>query len=337
MSEQDVSRHNQPDPRTRPEDPAGTKPRVEAESLLPESKLAAFQASEPVVDAEADAVEIPLDDGELLPAKRAAATPAVAAPVGVPPHAGRFGFALGALLAIAAAGVMLAVLVISANSGDKGPSGPPWSDWQPSGSDGPQQIAAHVGASYRLPTGRQLVLVKSSPLQVSGVNLDIAEIRGGNSNDIKVVKGDNTVMYRMCGLATACSIPGTPSVNRALLIHREAVELALYTFHYTDAKGVVVIFPPTIKVKPGKQITEADLQKAQKLRTAAYFQRDQLKSPLKQPALTRTLTARTPSVNEASNWPDSTVVNGFVEPSLYTFSLTSGNTDDKGYLVLSRS
>lgn len=329
------------DPRLRPADPAGTRPRVDPESLLPSSNEPLLHASA-AADVDAEGVEVPLDEAEadeeasdLLPTRRPSGSPALAAAGGPSPHAGRFGFAMGALLAVAVAGVLLAVVVI-ADRNNTAPRGPLWSAWTPTknGGDGPTQIADHIGPTYRLPTGRQLVLVTGGALKVSGISLDVAEVGKTSQSAIKVISGNKTVMYRMCGLATACTIPGTPSVQRAFLLHREALELALYTFQYTDANGVVVVLPPSFHAssKTGK-LTAADLKKP--LRTAAYFQRKQLADRLDQP-VTATLTPTTPSVATALSAPDALTVKGMTDSSLYAFSLTAGNTDDKGYLVLSK-
>lgn len=332
-----------PDPRLRPPDPAGTQPRVEPDSLLPASNEPLLRS--PAADVDADAEEVPLDEGDesasaegdLLPSKRPSGAPALAAASGPSPHAGRFGFALGALLAIAAAGMVLAVVVIG-DRNNTGPVGPAWSKWTPvkDGGDSRVQIAGHVGSQYRLLGGRQLVAVKATGLKVSGVDLDIAKVGASSKDDIKLIKGDKTVMYRMCGLNPACSIPGEPSVNRGLLVRREALELAMYTFKYTDANGVVVVLPPAVILKKGQKTpTAADLTKANENRIAAYFSRGDLKKTLSGP-VTATLAPNTPSVASISGSPDVGIVKTLVEPSIYKFSLTSGNTDDTGYLVLSK-
>ena len=53
-------------------------------------------------------------------------------------------------------------------------------------------------------------------------------------------------MYTLCGLGAACSIAeGKPTVARGALLRREALELALYTFHYIDGiDSVLVLLPP---------------------------------------------------------------------------------------------
>src|SRR5207248_11203222 len=57
----------------------------------------------------------------------------------------------------------------------------------------------------------------------------------------------NTIAYNLCGIGgKACAIGvGTPSTERLLLLRREALELALYTFKYIHGtQNVVAILPP---------------------------------------------------------------------------------------------
>ena len=61
-----------------------------------------------------------------------------------------------------------------------------------------------------------------------------------------------TVLYRLCGLGAQCAInKGKPSNERGLLLQREALELALYSFRYLDGvKNVVALMPPSPGKKP---------------------------------------------------------------------------------------
>ena len=55
-----------------------------------------------------------------------------------------------------------------------------------------------------------------------------------------------TAVFNLCGLGSNCAIAGgTPSTDRLLLLRREALELALYTFRYVhNVDNVVSILPP---------------------------------------------------------------------------------------------
>src|SRR5829696_5015268 len=144
------------------------------------------------------------------------------------PHADRFRFVLGALAGLAVAAVVAAVLL--AGRSDGGPDGG-WSAWKPTaeGTRGAEQIASYVGASYRGKGGKQLVAVKAGPLKVADLDLNVA-LEGANGQ-IQVFQGEG-LRYTMCGLGPNCSMAdGKPTLQRGLLLQREALELALYSFH----------------------------------------------------------------------------------------------------------
>ena len=66
------------------------------------------------------------------------------------------------------------------------------------------------------------------------------------SSAVSLLSG-NTIAYNLCGIGGKdCAIwVGTPSTNRLLLLRREALELALYTFKYiSGVENVVAILPP---------------------------------------------------------------------------------------------
>ena len=53
-------------------------------------------------------------------------------------------------------------------------------------------------------------------------------------------------MYKLCGLGNLVLDPrGKPTVARGQLLRREALELALYSFHYLDGvDSTLVLLPP---------------------------------------------------------------------------------------------
>ena len=165
------------------------------------------------------------------------------------PYRPRFGFVTGALIGIALAIVGLGViLAIDTSSTDETvPDG--WSAWTPTAQDGvgiAKQIAEHVGPEYRLGNGSQLVAVAASGLEVSNppVPFDVAVRTAPIGGDIQLLEGSG-VLYTLNGLSRAGSIPGEPSQERGLLVRREALELALYTFRYAqDVDMVVTLLPP---------------------------------------------------------------------------------------------
>ena len=296
------------DPRDRPADPAGTQPRHDPAALLP----ARHEAD--VV--ESSAVE---DGGDLLPERQAAA--GLGAPrtaTGHSEHAPRFQFLTGALLAVAVAAVVGVVLLVFGTPGDQ-KAGPAWSPWKPSsdGVAGAQQIAEHVGAEYR-DGGTQLFNVDTNGLSYKGAPLTVAlreaPAQGG---DIQI-HSDSGVLYEMCGLGAGCSLTqGKPSVERAFLLRRAGLELALYSLRYLGVKQVVVVMPPP----PGRIQT-----------VALYYRKGDVADELDRP-LTSSLTPRPPAVRAVAAAPDSGLVRQVTKMN-YLFSLVGSGFNEGAFLVL---
>jgi len=132
------------------------------------------------------------------------------------------------------------------------------------------------------------------------------------------VHDEKGVLYQMCGLGVNCQIDsGKPSKERMLLLRREGLELALYSFRYLkDVKQVVVLIPAT----PGKAQT-----------IALYFSRDELRPELDRP-LTSSLLPTAPTTKTVTLSPDARLVDQTTNP--YLFSLMGSSFNDRGYLVL---
>ena len=208
----------------------------------------------------------------------------------------RFAAFYVALAVVAGAGV--GALLVLVGRGSPAPA-PAWSAWEPTGSVQRRsaQIADHVADQYRLPSGKALVAITySGPPTVTGpdgssflvpaiaVRPDTTAGRA-EADDVDTLSAANMVMYTLCGLGTACSIPeGKPSIERGQLLRREALELALYSFRYLDGiDSTLVLMPP-----------RAD----GKMATAVFLQRSDVRALLGQP-LDQTLTAPlTPGVGE---------------------------------------
>jgi hypothetical protein len=201
------------------------------------------------------------------------------------------------LLAIVA-GAGVGTLLVLVGRGSPAPA-PAWSAWEPTGSVERRaaQIGDHVGDQYRLASGKALVAVTyAGPPTVTGPEGTSFQVRaiavrpdttGGRAeaDDIDTLNAQGTVMYTLCGLGTACSIPeGKASTARGQLLRREALELALYSFRYLDGiDSTLVLLPP-----------RADGQVA----TSVFIERGDVRGVLDQP-LDQTLTAPlTPGVGE---------------------------------------
>jgi hypothetical protein len=263
------------------------------------------------------------------PAREEAAALA-ATPVGPSPYRSRFGFVLGALIGVAIAAVALGVLLAVGSSDDGVPDG--WSAWRPSTSDdlgAARQIAEHVGPKYRLGDGDQLVAVLAGGLKINDVPLSVAIRTSANGGDIQLLDGHG-VMYTLNGLGPHGSVVGgTPSEERHLLLRREALELALYTFRYAkDVDMVVTLLPPGPQPK-GTDPTE------QPPTQALFFRPGDLKSELDVP-LTATIAPRTPRPERYSlKGREGRKIDTLTMPNLFAASFQQGQ-DSHAFLVLDR-
>jgi hypothetical protein len=316
MSEQDPRDR---DPRERPPDPAGTRPRHDPESLLPATHEPLL--ADDVVEAEVVA-EREDERGDLLPARRRpGAAPEPVAPAPHSAYAPRFHFLTGALVAVGLAALAgLAVFIALPGGGTD--SGQRWSEWTPTsgGTAGAEQIAQHVGTQYKLPDGRQIVNVGVTGLEIQGVPLAVAVRKDPSQGGSIKVFDDEGVIYHLCGLGPSCAInSGKPSQQRGLLLRREALELALYSFRYLGGVHQVVVFMPPQK---GKTPTQA-----------LFFREGDVAKELDRP-LTASLSPRVPTVRTVTVSPDTPLVVQITSPKTFDFSLTGDQTSQRGYIVL---
>jgi hypothetical protein len=190
--------------------------------------------------------------------------------------------ALGIILAAALTGLI--VLVIS--PGHHSP--PPWSTWKPpSGSS--QNVAAAIAD--------KAVAVRKAPQ--------------GNTG-IAIYGTDKTKDYTLCGLGAHCSIgTGKTSVTRGLLVRREALEIALYTFKFAPNVNSIAVFMPP----PPGQTSSSIL----------YLHKDNLKNQLHQP-LNKTLPLDTPPLPTAADTTEQSTIDKLTLPHMFTYKLTTLQT-----------
>src|SRR4051794_21807815 len=172
------------------------------------------------------------------------------------PHAGRFLVAYG-LLGVVLGATVVALAVVFTRGDDPKPLA--WSTWKPAnhGSEGVRDIALHVSQRYRLSNGRQLVAV--IPRSPSDVDPPIAaaaidkEALFDKEQQFSTFGLDKSLLYIFCGSATNCAITeGTATSAQHRLLRREALELALYTFHYEpDVDSIVTFLPPRLDATAG--------------------------------------------------------------------------------------
>jgi hypothetical protein len=259
----------------------------------------------------------------------------VAAAAALPPspYRPRFGFVLGALIgiALAAVGVGLALALGGGSAGDPADG---WSAWKPSAHDdagAAKQIAEHVGPQYRLGDADQLVAVQAKPLELDGRPLNVALRTAAAGGDIELVEGDG-VMYTLNGLGPNGSITGgVPSEKRHLLLRREALELALYTFHYrSDVDMVVALLPPAPPAKDAKEASTT-LPPVQ----ALFFRPGDLAGELGVP-LASTIAPATPKPAQVElTDPAARRIDALTLSNLFTATFQQGQ-DASLYLVLNR-
>jgi hypothetical protein len=238
-------------------------------------------------------------------------------------HAPRFRLILGALIGVAIGAIGATLVLVSGQGPSAGEDR--WSAWKPASSSlgaGAQEIADHVAPTYRQQGGDQLVGVTGGPLKVAASPDPLpAKIAVANQDTTKIgiVRG-STALYSLCGLGSRCSINrGKPSTQRFLLLRREALELALYSFKYLNVDNVVALLPPA----PG-----------QRPQNAVFFQRGEFKKVLTHP-IDQVLPSPPPSMTGLDQSPQGRLISQVTAPSVYCFSFQQAQ-DLSAFLVLQK-
>jgi hypothetical protein len=258
------------------------------------------------------------DLARIVPGEEAREAEAAPSSFEPPPYQSRFQLLFGVLLGVALAAVAATVVVTAGGKQSNDPGAVTWADWHPTAKDGldaVNQIADHVGQRYTLPSGNQLVGVRGGPLELARLPITIALQNQGKVQ----IFDQRGVMFNFCGLGKDCSIKeGKPSIARGLVLQRESLELALYTFRYIkNIDQVVVIMPP----RPG--------QKANK---AMFYRRGEVGASLDRP-LAATLPGAPPAVDHLSK-AEGDFIGRLTQGNVYSFTPQEGG-DAHIYLVLS--
>jgi hypothetical protein len=235
------------------------------------------------------------------------------------PYQSRFQLIFGILLGVGLAAIVATVLVLTGGRSGEDQAAVSWAPWHPSASDGQEavnQIAEHVGQRYTLPSGNQLVGVRGGPLELARLPVTVAVEQQGS---VKILD-EKGVLYNLCGLGLNCSIKeGKPTIARSLVLRREALELALYTFRYIkNVDQVVVILPPKKGAKPSY---------------AMFFRRGDVDASLNRP-LAATLPG-TPPVPPNVPKAQQMFIDRLTSNNLFAYQPQEGG-DAHIYLVLSR-
>ena len=270
------------------------------------------------------------------------------------PHAAKFR-AVTAVLVGLAVGALVVALAIGSSSTTKPGSTIPWSSWSPpdTGTQGAREIADHVAPFYRISGVDQLAVVTvvnlttpsttgSSTTSSSGAasGLQVAVRSDPSSSAVSLLSG-NTIGYNLCGIGGQnCAIGvGQPSTARLLLLRREALELALYTFKYVSGvQNVVAILPPghttqpsTLSPKPPSLSSTAATTKP--VNIALLFLRDELTPWLSQPLSSTFPEQFPPSVTQMSSAPEAALVDQITARGLFSERLEQAQ-DGSNLIVL---
>jgi len=158
---------------------------------------------------------------------------------------GRFFAAYLLLGALVGTGIGLFIVLLER----EGPTH--WSSWRPESSSTvgqAREIATHVARGYRLPGGDELARVRIPPAQTQGNLRGIGiplTVRPRNLADFRRYDRARSMMYQVCGPGRNCRISESTARKHEAALRREALELALYTFKYSDPiQNVAVFFPP---------------------------------------------------------------------------------------------
>ena len=248
---------------------------------------------------------------------------------GPSPYRHRFGFVMGALAGVLIAVAAVLAMVLTAGGAPEGYASD-WSSWKPDTTDadsGAQEIAQHVQGEYHLDDGQQLVLVSGGPLEIQNIPLRVALSENGTTEALD----GKAVLYTLNGLGPNGSIAtGKASTQRHLLLRREALELALYSFRYLDGVDMVVALLPPPPPKKGQDAASA----AQTQQKQAIFYRPGDLKPQLQVPLRATVPPRAPTpaglVGSQAQRIDS-----LTRSNLFFYAFSQGQ-DARAYLVLNR-
>lgn len=216
-----------------------------------------------------------------------------------------------------------------------------WSQWRPAdgGLQGAQEIADYLAPYYRAAPGTQLAVVTvvnlnspSSPLQV------VVPANGASGGSLVPLPPGSTVVYNLCGTGSGdCSIGiGTPSAARLLLLRREALELALYTFKYIGgAQTVVTILPPGRAVQGCQGICpKPQSTSIRPVNLALAFDRQELSQLLARPLRETLPEYLPPSVAQMPSAPEAELVSVITARGMFSEHVEQAQ-DGSSVVVLS--
>ncbi len=236
------------------------------------------------------------------------------------PRLHRFRIGLFGLLGLGVAAVISAVALSTSGRVGAGQGGD-WSAWSPTtgGLSGAQQIADFVAPYYRATPAEQLAVVTTVNLNDPTHPLQVV-VPGSSTNSLLPLPANTTIVYNLCGEGSSdCSIGvGSPSSARLLLLKREALELALYTFKYiSGANTVVTILPPGRAGCVGICPKPPDQSGTTKVDLALAFDHSELQPWLDRPLSTALPEALPPTVSQMNKAPEAELVSVITAHGLF--------------------
>jgi hypothetical protein len=274
-----------------------------------------------------------------------------AAPRESSPHASKFRAAIAILAGLATAALAVAAVILI--NGKSSTSSVAWSSWSPpdSGSVGAREIADHIAPLYRISGTDQLTVVtvvnlgnaaaaqaaaQTGIANAASSGLQVAVRADPSSSALSLLTG-KTIAYNLCGIGSSnCSIGvGAPSTNRLLLLRREALELALYTFKYVSGtQNVVALLPPghttqscTLCSKPNQHAVTKPLN------VALLFLHDELQPWLQQPLAATIPQPFPPTLAQMASAPEAPLVEQITARGMFSQNIEQAQ-DGSNVIVL---
>jgi hypothetical protein len=255
-------------------------------------------------------------------------------------HSRRFRAAVAGLFVLALCALGAALALVSTGHRTSGGNGD-WSVFSPqdSGLSGAQEIADYVAPYYRATAANQLAVVTAVNLNSPTNPLQVAVPASGNQGSLVPLPSSSTIVYNLCGVGSGnCSIgKGAPSAARLLLLRREALELALYSFKYLSGiSTVVTILPPGkttqgctgICPKPQTPTTTKPLD------AALAFERSELQPWLSRPLRSTLPETLPPTVSQIQSAPEAELISIITAHGLFSERTEQGQ-DGSTVIVLS--
>lgn len=236
-------------------------------------------------------------------------------------------FRLGVVALLALGVCSLAVAVALSTRGHSPSTSGAWSAWSPpnGGLTGAQEIADYVAPYYRASPSEQLAVVTAVNLTDPNNPLTVAVPASGSTSGLVPLDASSTIVYNLCGVGSHdCSIGvGKPSTARLLLLRREALELALYTFKYlTGINTVVAILPPGRQVQGCVGICPkpptSSTGQTSPVNLAVAFDHSELDTWLNRPLRDTLPEALPPTVSQMSSAPEAELVSILTAHGLFS-------------------